>query len=358
MSTRVLIVLAVLALAACGGEPGPSAGGPAVARAVDADFAVLVPLSGQAAAVPGARTLDPAKARLRGPHFAYSVTAVGRVAGPVPATVAGRIGLAAGAVPVAGHDLLLVDLAATAGEPALLPGDGETLGLEVAGRRVPVPPPGDLTGTVAVAVPTGARPVLRITDADRTQSLDLTTGRRGADAIVGYYPVPRGAGVTEEQEPTGLLLSGPGVAGQADRAASIQLDDTRAELLPHLPDRGWAEPGRAWLVVDTSFAYGRRAAAAAGQPDMVTAPASCFEATDPDGEPIPLTGGPIVLGDPADPAPSRAAGASGQLVADVPDTLRQVTVRFGFCGSIATPEGRTTYSVYGNPSQTAEITLA
>ena len=356
MSGRVCALLIVLLAAGCGGDPEPAPAQPRAAAGVDADFAVLVPTSGHAAELPGARTLDPAVARLRGPHFAYSVTAVGRVAGPVPAEVAAGIGLDAGAAPAAGGELLLVDLARTEGEPALLPGQGEELGLEVAGRPVPVPPPGDLTGTIAVSVPAGARPVLRITDAGRTQSLDLRTGRRGPDAVRAYYPVRRGAADTDGQQPTGLRLSGPGVAGQTDRVASVQLDETRAELLPHRVGSGWAKPGRAWLVLDTSFAYGRRSAAGGSPPDTVTAPPSCFRATGPDGSPVRLTGAPVVLGDPAG-APSPGAVARGELVADVPASLREVTVRFGFCGSIRTPDGAASYSVYANPSQTVVITL-
>jgi hypothetical protein len=286
------------------------------------------------------------------------VTAVARVAGPVPAEVGAAFGLPAGAAPAAGQELVLLDLARTPGRPAVAPPTEEPLRVEVAAgpvrRTVPVPPPGDLTGTLAVSLPAGARPALAVTDAGRRQSLDLTTGRRGGDAIAGYYPVPTGSWDADDARPTGLVLYGPGVAGlaQADRTASIQLDDTRAELQPYRQGRGWAARGRAFLVLDVSFAYGRSANAGSSRRDTVTAPPSCFRVTGPDGVPLRVSGDPVVLDGSAP-----GAVADGRLAADVPAGLRQVTVRFGFCGTIVTPAGGTTYQVFADPVQTAVLTL-
>lgn len=357
---RGWVAVVLLAAVACGGDPapvpGPSPAAPTV-PAVDADFAGLTPTSGTAAAVPGATVLDPRTARLEGPHFAYSVTAVARVAGPVPAAVGTPFGIAGGAAPAAGQELVLLDLARTAGRPAVLPTAEDPLVVEVAAgsarRTVPVPPPGDLTGTVAVSLPAGARPVLRVTDAGRRQSLDLSTGRRGGDAIAGYYPVPGGSWDADDGRPTGLVLYGPGVAGltQADRTASVQLDDTTAELQPYRAGRGWAGRGRAFLVLDVSVAYGR-ANAGSSRRDTVTIPPACFRVTGPDGAALRVAGDPLVLDDSAP-----GAVTDGELVADVPAGLRRVTVRFAFCGSIATPAGATTYQVYADPSQTAALVL-
>lgn len=348
---RIWVLSLVVLSAACGGgdpdpAPTPSAAAPTVA-AVDAGFARLASVPGQAAEVAGARTFDPAAARLQGPGFAVSVPAVGRVTGPLPDRVAGPFGLDAGATPAAGHELLLVDLERTEGQPSSS-GAADPLRIEVAGRVVRAT--GLLSGTAAVSVPTGTRPLLRITAAGRTQTLDLGTGRRGSDAIAGYYPLRTGSFDADYGATTGLILYGAGVAGKSrdDRLASVQLDDTSATLEPY--QGRWAKPGRAFLVLDTSFAYGRTSTVGTDR-DTVTVPASCFRLTGPAGT-VPLAGEPLVLD-----ATATGAVAEGRLVADVPASLRRVTLRFAFCGSVRTAAGDTTYTVYGPPAQTAILDL-
>ncbi|GLY79262.1 hypothetical protein [Actinoallomurus iriomotensis] len=93
--------------------------------------------------------------------------------------------------------------------------------------------------TILMSVPTAGDPVLAVTDSGRTQSLDLATGKRGADAIAGYYPVPKGSGFN---------ASVSGIVGRAPYGLSVSTKE--ATLQPYLPRAGWAGKGRAWLCLN------------------------------------------------------------------------------------------------------------
>lgn len=349
MAGRVWVAVVLLATVACGGDPAPAptptAVSPAPPPPVAADFAALASVVGQVAALPGARPLDPRTAELRGPHFSLAVGAVARTTGPAPDAVAAAVRLPAGSRPAPGQELMLVDL-----RPAAGPYEADSVEVAavlVAGAtRRPVPVVTGLPGTLLVSVPAGAPATLEVTDAGRRQTLDLATGRRGAE-VTGYYPMPTGVVGADDGRPTRLVLYGPGVAGLAkpDREAFVQLGDVTARLQPYVAGRGWARTGRGFLVVTTEVGWSR---AEAGDTDTVTVPARCFRATGPGGAALPLAAAPVTVEDP--PAPVR-------LVADVPAGLRRVTVRFAFCGSIRTAAGEVSYQVESTPAQTAVLAL-
>lgn len=88
-----------------------------------------------------------------------------------------------------------------------------------------------------MSVPAKGNPLLAVTDSGRTQSLDLVTGKRTADAIPGYYPVPRGDKVSFDFGGfVGIVPTG------------VSLSAARVTLQPYVPGKGWARKGRAWLL--------------------------------------------------------------------------------------------------------------
>lgn len=364
MWVSALLIVGVSGCTSGSGTAGPA---PTAARAAPdpvaptlaADFARFAKTSGYAALTPGSRRLDPRVARLQGPHFAYEVTAVGSLRGVLPGGLSRALGMEAAAAPAAGQQLLLIDVTRSRDVPVYVEVGGSVI-FEVAagpvGRRARMAAPvEDRDQTLAVSLPVGARPVLRVVDAGRAQTLDLASGRRGGDAIAGYYPRREGEWKGRAGGTTGLQLSGPGVAGLDDRRVGVEMAATYASLNPYFSGRGWARPGRAWLAVETSVAYVRPAARSAPRADTVTVPAACFQASGPDGERLPLSGDPMTFG--GAPEETSDAGGEGVFVADVPAALSEVTVVFRFCGSIRTNRGPVTYRAYTTPTQTARIAL-
>jgi hypothetical protein len=365
---RGWVVLLLLGLAACGGdEDGGFTGvtataSPTAPPALADTYALLSPLSGVVAAAPERRAFDAATAGLTGPHFSFAVPAVAAVTGTLPEPVATGLRLRPGTAVPEGRQLLLVEIARPAAAPAPSPGSGTEVTVAVADGARSYAVRGGATGltagTLAIVLPARAAPVLRVTDAGRTQSLDLTTGRRGKDAVAGYYPVRRGEWETDSSATVGLRLYGAPVAalGPDDRLAALGLEDTPASLLPYVEGRGWAKPGRAWLVVEAEVAYGRRSSSPT-DPDVVVVPASSFAATTDRGGRIPLSGDPIRIGEGGTPTTPAPAFAGTRLTADVPASVRRVTVTFTFRGTITTPNGPVTWTALADAGRTITIPL-
>ena len=304
MLRRIWVVLALFALVACSGsdgDPAPSAAPtpsptpPALSPA----YALLGPLPGVVDAAPGRTPLERSAAQLTGPHFSFSLAAVASVTGALPAGVASGLRLATGTTVPDGQQRVLAEITGPAAGAARSGGTGEVAIAVAYGSQTRAVRGGAVAltnGTLAVVVPAGARPVLKVTDEGRTQSLDLLTGRRGADAIAGYYPLRRGEYEQSSSTTTGLRLYGAAVAALTtnERLAAVQLNDLPATLQPWVPGRGWAKAGRAWLVLETSVGY-VRTSASLQDPDTVTISAASFAATGPGGR-IPLGGGPILIG--------------------------------------------------------------
>lgn len=297
----------------------------------------------------GARVPARPALRLAGP-------AVAEATGPLPQRLATALGLPVGAVPATGTELLVVELAEDP-TPVRTWGDRDGFSLAVStgadSRKVAVPGVDSRAGVLAVSVRIGGHPVLRVTDAGRTQSLDLVSGRRGPDAIAGYYPTVAGHATTDSSRYTTLRLNGAAVAQQdpADRTATLGLGDADITLEPWVAGLGWAKPGRAWLSVLPLVSY-ERAGMLSYEPDVVVVPRSCFRGTDDLRRAVPFAGDPVTIGNVA------GAESSGtELLSDVPVTLRQVTLVLTFCGSIRTTAGAVTYRVEANPSQTARVDL-
>lgn len=114
----------------------------------------------------------------------------------------------------------------------------------------PIPQGGAL---VVASVPTGAPVTLRVTDAGRTQSLDVRTGRLGEDAIAAYYR-PNTQELSQSTELTAAVTSSPYGTDptpltMAFEPAAGSPGHPIAMLAPYRPAAGWARPNRAWLTV-------------------------------------------------------------------------------------------------------------
>jgi hypothetical protein len=360
VTRRVWVVAALFGLVACssGGDPAPSPTPSPTPPVLGEDYALLGPLPGVLDAAPDPTSFDPAQALLTGPHFSFSVPAVASVTGALPAGVATGLHLATGMTVPPGHQLLVAEITGPATGRAVS-GPVGSVTIVVADGAEERPIRGGATalttGTLAVVLPEGATPLLKVTDAGRTQSLDLTSGRRGTDAIAGYYPVRTGTHEGNDATATSVRLYGAAVAALStqERLATVALNDLPVDLLPYAEGRGWAKPGRAWAVVTASVGYVR--ATDPTKPDVVVVPPSCFTATGPGGTRVTLSGQPIRIGE---GGTTPAAGrADTTLTGDVPASLRQLTVVFRFCGTITTAAGQATYRPDANPTQTARITL-
>jgi hypothetical protein len=107
---------------------------------------------------------------------------------------------------------------------------------------------------LAVSVRKNAPVELQVNDAGRTQTINVRTGVRVADAIPGYYrpttqtlkldrPLPAGIVVRGVPYPLDLTIAVTAPIAQVVAGGPF------AMLAPWTPDQGWAAPGHAWLVL-------------------------------------------------------------------------------------------------------------
>ncbi|WP_027343510.1 hypothetical protein [Hamadaea tsunoensis] len=245
---RITWLAAALLLTACTSDPGephltasPSA---SPATVVAGDF--LQVTSGRPEATSDVshaqKSIDPQQATLIGPTFAArfdwtaTVPRIGaedavslRLDGPIEAP--------------AGQELFLAHLAKeqpkTLGVPDTTPAAVKLTVGDHTRTLAGTVPYGD--ATYIVAVPAGAPVRYAVTDKQRTQTLDLRTGKRAADAIAGFYPTFEAKSVWLKSE--------------------VRLDPRKGDLtvaggltlVPWTQEHGWAAAGRGWLVYEASF---------------------------------------------------------------------------------------------------------
>lgn len=206
---------------------------------------------------------------LIGPHFGLKLSwlATGSVLPPNGAL--GTTGITPRRAPK-GQELLViaVDSQTRAGQWTLGDRPRPTAELVVGERATPLdklplepttgPASSRADGVIVIAsVPVGAPVRLRVTDEERTQTLNVRTGKRAADAIAGYYrpysqtmdwkrKIPVGASVFDGRDHVDTSLE-----VWFEDASSRFMDgpEPRATLAPYAPGKGWARPGRAWLVL-------------------------------------------------------------------------------------------------------------
>lgn len=162
-----------------------------------------------------------------------------------------------------------------------------------------------------VSVPKDATATLRVTDDGRTQSFDLRAGKRGPDAISGYYRpqevnIPTGdsgyAGVGNCPDVPYIM----GVTLPCSVRVQFIFTDFSFSLQPWLPVLGWAKNGRIWLLVNNlSYLPGPSPVTIAPGGGSFTLEASkSFTVRLPDGTSVPIAPG---TGDFSTPQPSALA---------------------------------------------------
>lgn len=202
------------------------------------------------------RQLSKAAGTFAGPHFNWQFGLV-QVTGTTPES--GYSGHLEQAAP--GHEFIAAYAQpGTTAQFRAEPDDRVTAVVVVNGtaRAVPRDVLTNFKGLL-VSVPKGLSATLRVTDDGRTQSYDLRAGKRGPDAIAGYYQrqelniSSNDAGYTG----TGTCPDVPyilNVTLPCSVRIEFLLDTDSFSLQPWLPALGWARNGRTWLLV-TNVTY-------------------------------------------------------------------------------------------------------
>ncbi len=237
---RPLMTLTVLAVFLTGcttpePEPEPTPSGPA-AEVVAADY-VRMALGTPKETSPVLHQKHPLTAQdaaIIGPEYAaaFDWTAT---ASRIDAEDAIRMGLTGAIAAPSGAELFLVHVAHPLPRPVgkagvLTPATHVVVGGQARSSAVRF----GRDGILIVCVPTGAPVLLKMTDKGRTQTLDLRTGKRGADANPLFYTryAMKDFGVRTNIRPPD--------PGRIDLSGKLA-------LLPWTEEHGWAPAGKAWL---------------------------------------------------------------------------------------------------------------
>jgi hypothetical protein len=220
---------------------------PEVDRAAvqSADFTALVDQPPSRTPSATGKSLDQDAASLLGPHFGaryyWAETNTHDLSGKYRAA--------------AKHEfLILLGDRGMSGTYPVEPDDQVTAAVMVDGTSRPlakVP-----TWGLVVSVPVGHKATLTVTDAGRTQSLDVRTGNREADAIAGYYRPRHLETSIREYKANGVAAAN---GHTVDLLISVDFYMASVSVQPWIPRYGWAPDGRAWLemasvVVDVRVA--------------------------------------------------------------------------------------------------------
>jgi hypothetical protein len=277
----------------------------------------------------GAVEFDPAQATLTGPHATFAFSAVA-TASALTAEQVRALGLRdpqaePGMRPTDGYEFLVLRTADSGGQWAGQASPPRTaVTIRSGDRSWPLTGIVSAGHTVVLSVPKAAPTTLVLEDEGRAQTLDLRTGRRGADAIGLYYPT-RTADVDGD---LGCWAQVSGVtvpSAMQGNLVSLTGSTRRAGLYPFYGKHGWARPGRAWLEVGLS------PGSTLGDVVLTVNAAASFTLTVPGGKPVaPLAGtGDFKLTNTIGTSPDPVA-----LVFDVPDTFRSGTITFAPRGTV------------------------
>ncbi|CAM3404026.1 hypothetical protein STSO111631_17875 [Stackebrandtia soli] len=230
----------VLGLSACA---APTAG---LHRYGPAGYVQLAVADGFTPASPIDTTASDSPGRLTGPHYSLQATGYS-VSRSVSAVDAARYGFGGGPVHATkGTEFFLAVFGEGHAEPgatAELLVDGEATTLD----RVPTH--GE---TVAAVIPTDAPVLLRVTDADRSQTLDLRDGSR-TEQIDAYYNAALRSQDPDDYKAKGKATGRPGGAYEpAQRSVSVSMAIGAAERAPWIDAKGWADDGKVWVSVPIS----------------------------------------------------------------------------------------------------------
>lgn len=238
------VLLVVGAAAGCDSGSGKHADGPAE----PADF-VATGIDDTMYSGDGINAITPADGTFAGPHFRHLFTG-SAVAETTSSLVPGAEDL--GAAP--GYEFVALFESPDPQTPEYGQDDDVTTAVVVDGQPRTLPDKPSFGGGYLVSVPVGHSAQLVVTDAGRTQSFDMRTGRRGPDAVAGYYP-PHSASVpaadaklTDDAECDAPIPTPTGSFSDCEVITTFEIPDGTGALDPWAPGLGWAENGRAWLV--------------------------------------------------------------------------------------------------------------
>jgi hypothetical protein len=209
------------------------------------------------------RDFENSEADLRGPHYVLGISwvAIGRA---VEQTTLPLVSGLTERRAADGEELVLVAVSgeSTNGQWKLGERAKPTAELVVDGQArslstVPLPNQEGmvsvpLEGTLVVAsVPQGASVELRVTDEEKTQTVDLRAGEREGDAIDGYYrPTAQEVSYSEDISLVAMAAGRPYPMTLTVAESTIgEIAIKNAMLCPWTPSNGWASEGRAWLIV-------------------------------------------------------------------------------------------------------------
>jgi hypothetical protein len=238
-----LFVILAATLTACGqgpSQPSLTPGASAAAtvpagQVVEADYVRMAdPPNVSMALLEHTNPLVPAQAAIVGPQYAVAFDWTTAVQG-IDAHDAYAIGLPDGIAAPAGMQLFVAHLATH--QPAPLksaPGFVQGVQVIVAGKARPASVDFRSGELLIVAAPPDAPVAISLTDDGRTQTLNLRTGKRGADANPLFY--------THWAMAKFSVHTIPALPGLGDTAL-----DGPLTLAPWTGDHGWAPSGKAWL---------------------------------------------------------------------------------------------------------------
>jgi len=190
---------------------------------------------------------DNAGGKLISPHYTVVLEDV-LVTDRVPADVATGLDLGDGPVAAAdGYEMMLVKLSpddniwTDNGSPLL---KGVSAAIRIDDRDVKLEKLPDSVTSVAMSVPKGKPVSLRVTDAGRTQSLNLRDGKPGPDVHPGFADIVSGS-LSIDYRKSGTASS----AGGYRRPLEVTVRLYNASRHPWTPQTGWAKDGRRWVYL-------------------------------------------------------------------------------------------------------------
>ena len=130
-----------------------------------------------------------------------------------------------------------------------------TLGLELDGQTRELPKlDEDGHRTYLMSLPAKGTAELVVTQDGHDQRLDLSTGKRTADDVAAAYYREKTDPI-DINEPLAfpdstVTVGGSGSSNEYDYTVKLTTELAEAQLTPWTKEKGWADAGTAWLLID------------------------------------------------------------------------------------------------------------
>jgi hypothetical protein len=295
-------------------------------------------------------TLLPEAAVLVGPHFAVQLYSFA-VTRELSASQIRRLVVSGGPgdgpmVAGDGREFLLVHLSEKVSHTKVLHSDGVpvTAAVLVDGKSRPLDRGANFgDGVLVMSVPAGAATQLVVTDANRPQSIDLRTGKRGPDALPNFHPALTGGIELEDV----VRVNGVHPAGRGSRFEVA----VGAVLLPYANDKGWAKSGRLWLdlTVSVTVAYDVK---------FTVDLARSLTVRGPDGRKVPIPASATIRPMVDEQLVSGLATAQWSARFEVPERSRRFGVIYRTTGKALGKSGKPTGFQRRDVKNTGTLTIA